>query len=296
MKKTIAALLSLVFLLLLLPACGSADQSGEWGAYYKAYRAFTKDFPESTRYICFDNSGVEEENRGKLYDLFYEFCEDEGMILVEGDWSVLYEKGLVDRFGIFTDGYLVSFSGAQWSKDKTELSVSVSLRCGTSFSDQNLGGTVTVTKSDKGWKAVRADDSKVLAGKAGAYYGVFSYFVENAGMSGLKTVLALDPYGVEEDVVSDLEGLLSSYAARQDFDFMKATWDGLVEKGYVNEAGDFTEGYLLSFDNVRFFDNDKTAEITAWMKQGSLDALGGIFTLEYKNGAWQITDAQTMVS
>lgn len=296
MKKTIAMILSLAFLLLLLPSCTNADQSGEWGAYYKAFRAFTKEFSKNTRYICFDNTGVEEKNRQKLYDLFYEFCEDEGMMLVEGGWSELYARGLVDNAGKFTDGYLVSFSSSIWSKDRTELTVSVSLRCGTSFSNQNLGGNVIVTKTKDGWKATRVENDTVLAGKAGAYYAVFNYFVENAGMTGLKTILALDPFGVEEDTLADVEKLLASYAARQDFEFMKATWDGLVEKGYVNESGDFTEGYLLDYEGVQFFDSGKTAEITAWMKQGSLDALGGNYTLELKDGTWQITDVQTMVS
>ena len=296
MKKAISMILCLALLMLLLPACGSADQSGEWGAYYKAFRAYTADFPKDTRYICFDNTGVEEKSRGKLYDLFYEFCEDEGMMLVEGSWSQLYERGLVNNAGIFENGYLVSFSGVSWSDDRSTLTVSVSLRCGTSFSNRNLGGNVTVTKSDKGWKAERADDSEALSGKAGAYYAVFNYFVDNAGMTGLKTILALDPYGVHEDALALVEKILASYAAKQDFEFMKATWDGLVEKGYVNEAGDFTEGYHLTYDDVQFYDGGKTAEITAWMRQGSLDALGGVFALECQNGTWQITDVDTMVS
>ncbi len=296
MKRTIAWLLILVVLTVLLPACGKADQSGEWGAYYKAFRAYTKEFSKDTQYICLDDTGVEEENRKKLYDLFYEFCKDEGMRIVQGDWAVLYGKGLLDDAGNFTDGYLVSFDNVHWSQDRSEVTLTISLRCTTAFSESNLGGSVTVTKAGEAWDALRADVESALSDTAGAYYAVFAYYTENAGMNGLKSILSLDPRGVEEETLANLEKLLSAYASRQDFTFMKATWDGLVEKGYVNESGNFTDGYHLTYDSVDWIEDGKSVEITSWMMQGDLNALGGIFTVEWTGNGWEVTNVETMMS
>jgi len=276
--------------------CKKADQSGEWGAYYQAFCAFSGEMDKDTRYVCLDQTGIAEENHEKLYDLFDEFCDDESMKLTKGDWVTLYGERLIDDAGNFTDGYLVSFLNVSWSKDRTEVTLVVSMRTTLTISEANLGGSVTVTKTDDGWQAKKNDDAWDLTGKVGAYFAVLDYFANNAGMSGLKSILALDPYGVEADVLPELEKLLVSYMGRQKFRFMKATWDGLKEHGYLDGADYFTDGYFLSFDSVEWIDESKLAEITGWMSQGNLNALGGVFTVEQIDGVWQVTDVQTMMS
>ncbi len=301
MKKiisTVLLLLTLLSLLTVMTGCGDKqpDRKGEWGAYYEALLAYEKDFAQNTRYLCIDYANIEEENQKGLYDLLYYYCKKNGMSVIEGGWSTLYGMRLLSDESEFTDGYMISFTSVNWSKDRGEVSVVLSLKRHADLHGDNLGGSVTVSKESDVWQAARLDKSKEMAGKAGAYYMVFDYFVKEAGMSGLKTVLALDPKGVEANVLSDLKGMLISYAGSQGYRFMEGDWEGLKQNGYVDEAGVFNEGYLFAYEEVSWDVNADVVTITAWMKEGDMRALGGVFTVKRHNGTWQITDVKTMMS
>ncbi len=299
MKRIISTILVTVLVLSLLPVmtgCDDApDRKGEWGAYYEAFLAFRKDMKD-TRYLCLDYQNVEEENQKELYDLFYHYCKENGMSVVEGNWSTLYGMRLLTEDGEFTDGYMISFTSVNWLEDRSKVQIVLSLKRNAETGNENLGGSVSVAKTEDGWQAKRLDESAEMSGKAGAYYKVFDYFVKEAGMSGLKSILALDPDGVEEDVLSDLEVLLTSYAGSQGYRFMKATWGGLKENGYVDSSNVFNEGYLFAYEDVSWNAEGDTLTVTAWMKEGDMRALGGVFTVKGQNGTWQITDVKTMMS
>lgn len=300
MKRIVSTALLLVTLLLplsMMTSCSDEpDRKGEWGAYYEALLSYEKDFAKGTRYLCIDYANIEEENQKGLYDLLYYYCKERKMSVVEGGWSTLYGMRLLSDDSEFTDGYMISFTSVNWSKDRGEVSVVLSLKRYADLHGDNLGGSVTVTQSSNGWKANRLDKSKEMEGKAGAYYAVFDYFVKEAGMSGLKTVLALDPAGVEMDILSDLKVMLTSYAGSQGYRFMEGDWEGLKQNGYVDASGVFNEGYLFDYDEVSWNAKGDEVTITAWMKEGDMRALGGVFTVKRQTNTWQIADVKTMMS
>ena len=298
MKRIVSCVLMIVLLAssLVLSACDGADDRGEWGAYYAAFQAFAGEMKDSTRYLCIEKASVPEENQKGLYDLLYEYCKDHRMAVIEGDWTTLYGKGLLNDDAEFLDGYLLSFDLLSASEDGTRLELIVSLRTSAGTDGDHLGGTVQVEKTADGWKATKRDFESEEQGKAGAYLAVFAYFAAESGMDGLKSIIALDPNGVEEDVWQSLSELMISYVGKLGYQFMTADWEGLKQNGYVDSSNIFNNGYLMAFEEVEWSDNDRTFHATVWMKEGDMRALGGIFTVEQKNGAWTVTDVKTMMS
>ena len=297
MKQTISILLLCALFVCMIPiaGCGEADRSGEWGAYYEAFLSFADEMKKDTRYICIDISCVEEQNRTGLYDLVYAYCKDNGMSIVQGDWGVLHSMQLLDDSSEFTDGYLLSFADAKWSEDRSQVTFVVSLKRVADVHADNLGGSVSLAKKGNAWQVTSEKTSDLKQSKAGAYLAVLEYYISEAGMSGLKTILAMDPDGVEADVWQEVKQLVTSCVGKQGYRFMEADWQGLVEHGYV-DAGVFVDGYLLSYEDHTWSSDNKTFAVTSWMKEGDMRALGGNFTVEWINGSWQVTDVQTMMS
>jgi hypothetical protein len=299
MRKRVQVLLSLLLLLamgLTLASCGAkVDRSGEWGAYFAAFESFSDQMKKNTRFLCIDSQEVEGSNYQKLYDLFYEFCKGEKMRLLEGGWSTLYAEHLLTNDGKFTDGYLVSFSGAVWSEKRDTLTVTVSFRSSTSVDTYNFGGTVTVSKTDGKWTARPRAEGSALKGPEGAYLAVFEYYAENAGMSGLKDLLVLDPKCVEQEVEDKVYAGLRTLAAQHGYTCRKASWEALKSDGLISEAGEFLTGYQISYSDVEWQASDLVT-MTCWMMQGDMQGLGGIFTVLWEDDRWVVTNVKEMMS
>ena len=125
--KLISLLLLMAFGMTLFVSCGAkADRSGEWGAYYAAFEAFSDGIKKNTRFLCVDGNEVEGNNYPKLYDLFYEYCKGKSMRLLEGGWAQLYQEHLLTNDGKFTDGYLLTFSSFVWIRLLSSISFWIS--------------------------------------------------------------------------------------------------------------------------------------------------------------------------
>ena len=298
MKRVMTILAALLLLMSSLPlsGCNSLDTDGEWGAYYAAFQVYAKEMKSDTLHLCVDNSEIEEENKQKLYDLFYEYCKENKMTLAEGDWIALYASQQLTDSSEYEKGYLVTFMDAIWTEDRAQVTLTVSLKSSATAGENNLGGTVTVTKKNGEWQAVKTAAEKDETGKAGAYCKVFDYFVKQAGMSGLKTLLVLDPGGVETDVLAELRTLLTSRAGKQGYSYRECDWETLISENLVDSSGDFSDGYYLSYSDVKWNDSLTQLEITCWMKDGNLRGLGGVFTVSRQDTDWVITNVKTMMS
>ena len=274
-----------------LVCCGtpaSTDKSGEWGAYFTAFEAFSEQMKENTSFLCIDRNDVEGNNYDKLYDLFDNYCKGKKMRLLEGERVILRQKDLLTNDGELKDGYLVSFAEAVWSKNRDTLTVTVSLQNSTTVNGSNPYGTVTVTKADGKWQAQILPGGSTYKGPEGAYLAVFDYFVKNAGMSTLKDVLVVDPGGIEQEARQKVYEGLKRMAAQQGYTYRKAGWEQLANDGLISESGEFLTGYHLRYSDVEWQASD-LAVMTCQITQG----FGGTFTVLWDTDRWAVTNVRS---
>ncbi|MBE6673303.1 MAG: hypothetical protein E7599_07285 [Ruminococcaceae bacterium] len=302
MKQTVTLLLLAVMccsLLLSMTACEGADQSGEWGAYYQAFRAFSGKISSEVDSICLCYEGVEEENQKKLYDLFYEYCDDRGKRIYTGNETALFEAGKVNlHTNEFTDACLVSFCDVTWSEDRTKVDMTVSVRSNLFVDAANVGGIVHVVKKGDGWKAtVSVNEKQLKQTGVGAYAEVLAYFmrpeIQIDPMSN--RFIALDPEGMDGETLKGVRDYTRSVFGKQGMSFLEYTWEGLKEDGYVVD-GRFTEGYHMSFGKAKWNADGTEVYLTCWMTKADLEALGGNFTVGKTKNGWEILNVEEMIS
>lgn len=301
MKRIVSCILLAVLccsLAFFMTSCG-ADQSGEWGAYYQAFRAFSGSISGEVNSVCLNYTGIEEKNQKKLYDLFVEYCEDHYKTLHTGDLGKIFEMAGVNyATNMFNKICLVTFADVTWNQDRTEATMSVSIKRNLYADGNNSGGVVKVVKKGDGWKATPLiDEEELMKTKAGAYGMILQHYLRSEVQIDCvnKHYVSLDTTDLQQDVKQDVIHLVRSEFAGQGMSYIEATWDELKEKGYVVNS-EFSDGYHLTFGNERWSEDGKNATIYSWMIEGDYRALGGIFTLVNKDGKWIIDHVDEMVS
>ena len=302
MKRTLSILLCLAFCVgccLPLTACGT-DESGEWYAYYEAFCFFEGEMSDETVYLSLDYNEIEQENQSKLYERFYEYCEDKSRFLYEGGAEKLMENMLSDSTsGLYKSAYAVKFSNVKWAQDRKSVTMSVSLNASPTVHEANLGGNVLVQATDEGWQVSRTKDSALLSSKetAGMYCTIIRDMFDYTDSIGTvrNKYICLDPTDIEKDCVPQIRAYLEDLFGRHGLAYMEATWDELKSNGYI-EGSTFSSGYQFVFDLPTGYDDGKTVEIYAWFKRGELEAGGGIYTMTLEDTGWVITNVDRMVS
>ena len=301
MKKAVSILLVAVMccsLIFSMTSCG-ADQSGEWGAYYQAFRAFSKSIPSEVDCICLGYDGIEEENQKKLYDLFFEYCDDRNMRIYTGEIMTMLEIGRLDmNSDLFKNACYVSFCDAVWNEDRTEVSMAVSIRYGLFADAENSGGIATVSKTKKSWKAVSLVNEKdIMNTQVGAYAEILKYYMRpEIQIDPInKRYISLDPEDISEELLPDVRNYVRMLFGKQGMSYLEYTWQELSDNGYLS-GSTFTDGYHFSFSEATWSEDGKQVKIDSWMKEADLKALGGIFTLTLTEDGWQITNVEEMVS
>ena len=300
-KRTVSVLLLAALccsLLLSMTACG-ADQSGEWGAYYQAFRAFSGGISSEVDSVFLNYEGIEEENQKKLYDLFYEFCDDRGKRIYTGAEVALFEAGKVDfHTNAFKNACLVSFGGVQWNEARDALDVTVSVRSNLFVDATNVGGVAHVVKKGDGWKAtVSVDEEALKETEIGAYAAVLAHYMrpETQIDPMVNRYIALDPVSIPEEILPGLRDYMRSVFGRQGMSYLEYTWEGLEENGYVSGSR-FTQGYHMYFGEPKWNEDKTEVYLSSWMTKADLEALGGNFTLKKGKSGWEILHVEEMMS
>ena len=308
MKRTVSLFLAALLcfgMLFSMVACGGGDpcedmdQSGKWGAYYQAFRLFAKSISEEVDCLSLNYEGVEEDCQKKLYKLFFEYCDDGDMRILEGGISALYEMGKVDMHSnAFKDACVVGFHDIVWNEDGTEVTLSVSVKRNLFVDGNNKGGVVKAVKQGNGWKAtVMVNEKELQETKVGAYAAILQYYMRpEIQIDPINNrFIALDPEGLEAQLLPGVGDYVRSVFAKQGMSYLEYTWEELVENGYI-DGSRFTEGYHISFSDAQWSENGEQVVINSWMTKAELEALGGIFTLEKTKSGWEIIDVKEMVS
>ena len=302
MKRTFSVLLLLLMCVatcLPMTACG-ADQSGAWGAYYQAFSFFASNMKEDTAYLSLDFSGIQEEHQDPLYDLFLEYCEDTNRLLYKGGAQAFASNALINsETGFYKNAYAVKYTNIVWSKDEKSVTMTVSVNDCPYVSDTNLGGTVTVTATEDGWKVTPKNDIDIIrsSSKDGAYCTVIKDLLTRTDSMGpvANKYICLDPEGIENDCLPKVRRYVKALFGKQGFDYLEMDWEALKAKGYV-ESTTFTTGYQISFNEINWSSDEKSVEIMAWLTRGELNSGGCIYTLTLEKNSWVITDANEMIS
>ena len=302
MKRIISTLLLCLMLcgtVLPMTSCSDADQSGEWGAYYQAFRAFSQSVPSGVDSVCLNYDGIEEENQKKLYDLFFEYCDDRSKRIYTGNVFTLMEIGRLDMVSnLFKNACAVSFGNIRWNEERTEVTLTVSICYGLFADAGNDGGLVTVSKTEDGWKAsVTVDEKTLMKTDVGAYATVLQYYLRpEIQIDPINNrYIALDPEHIDAELLPQLRNYMQSLFGKQGMSYLEASWQGLLDNGYI-DGSRFTEGYHISFGELQWSDDKQQVVINSWMTKADLEALGGIFSLSRTEDGWEIVDVQEMVS
>lgn len=302
MKRIISTLLLCLMLcgtVFPMTSCSDADQSGEWGAYYQAFRAFSKSIPSNVDSVCLNYEGIEEENQKKLYDLFFEYCDDRNKRIYTGNVMTMMEIGKLDMVSnLFKNACAVSFGNIRWNEERTEVTLTVSICYGLFADAGNDGGLVTVSKTEDGWKAsVTVDEKALMKTDVGAYAAVLQYYLRpEIQIDPINNrYIALDPEHIDAELLPQLGKYVQSLFGKQGMTYLEATWQGLLDNGYI-DGSRFTKGYHISFSELQWSDDKQQVVISSWMTKADLEALGGIFSLSRTEDGWEIVDAQEMVS
>ena len=177
--------------------------------------------------------------------------------------------------------------------------MTVSLTASTVISEDNLGATATVSKEEDGWKASvkKSKDYIASSDEAGLYCAVVKdLYTSTQSVSTINNkYICLDPSDLSQKNLEKVGAYTKELFGRHGLSYMEATWDELKRDGYV-ETDTFSKGYQITFDVLTWQEKGKVAKVYAWIKRGNLEAGGGIYTLTLKDGAWEITDVQVMVS
>ena len=301
LKRIVSVLLVLVTCLgvcLGMTACG-ADQSGEWGAYYSAFRAFSGTIPGKVDVVCMKYPVDEEKVQKNLHALFVEYCEDTYKALYVGEVMDVMGLGRLDmNSNTFKNTCHVSFHDVEWNEDRTEATMSVSIKYGLYVDDSNGGGLVKVTKSGDHWKStVLVNEKQLLSEDVGAYGAVLKHYLrDETQIDPLSNrYIALDPQLEEEEILPKLRDYVRSAFARQGMSYLEYSWQELKASEY-SDGSRFLSGYHLSFGYVCWSEDRQQVTMQCWMTKADLEALGGIFTVAKTADGWKIVDVKEMVS
>ncbi len=99
--------------------------------------------------------------------------------------------------------------------------------------------------------------------------------------------LAVDLSKVMLEDTEALEALLQEFCDAHGFELLLDTFDGLVEKDYIPEGVSFTEGSFIAYEDTESGPDQLVTAAYKW--KGNLGAIGGEYTVEKKDGAWEIT-------
>ena len=301
LKRTISVFLVLVMCLgacLCMTSCG-ADQSGEWGAYYNAFRAFSGTIPGKVDIVCMKYPTEEKDVQENLHALFVEYCEDTYKGLFVGEVLDVMGLGRLDmNSNTFKNACHVSFHDVVWNEDRTEATMSVSIKYGLYVDDSNGGGVVKVTKSGDSWEStVLVDEEQLCSEDVGAYGAVLKHYLRDETQIDpiSNRYIALDPQLDDGDIFPQLRDYVRSAFARQGMSYLEYSWSELKESEY-SDGTRFLSGYHLSFGNVSWSEDRQQVIMQCWMSKADMEALGGIFTVEKTAGGWKIVDVKEMVS
>jgi ABC-type transport system substrate-binding protein len=129
-----------------------------------------------------------------------------------------------------------------------------------------------------------------------AFQQLFLYLYElDSGLNYGTKYIAVDPTNVPEPIAELLIPVIRKLTDENGWEFLIDTYEGLVEKGYVDESQGnyFVEGLLFRFENIKISDN--ALEVDASKFRSGLGAIGGTYTVSL-DGLWRIESSKNWIS
>ena len=130
-------------------------------------------------------------------------------------------------------------------------------------------------------------DSDVSDEQANAYFTIFKDLYEkDPALNDDSIYLAVDLTNVMLENTDPLIALLEDFCDNNGYTLLLDTFDGLKEKGYIEDLW-FPDGFLIAFTDAELTKDKLITSAQKW--RSGLGAIGSDYTVKFKNDLWEIT-------